>query len=44
MTQNIVFRASVASLEPSAGFKDLFESEERDKRYLSVLLNATLTY
>jgi len=44
MTQNIVFRASVASLEPSAGFKDLFENEQRDKRYLSVLLNATLTY
>lgn len=44
MTQNIVLRASVASLEPSAGFKDLFENEERDKRYLSVLLNATLTY
>jgi len=44
MTQNIVFRGSIASIEPGAGFKDLFENEERQKRYLSVLLNATLTY
>ena len=44
MTQNIVLRGSVASIEPGAGFKDLFESEQRSKRYLSVLLNATLTY
>ncbi len=43
-TQNIVLRASIASLEPGEGFKDLFENEENQKRYLSVLLNATLTY
>ena len=43
-TQNIVFRASVASLEPGEGFNDLFENEDKRSRYLSVLLNATLTY
>ena len=44
MTQNIVLRGSIASIEPGAGFKDLFENEQRNKRYLSVLFNATLTY
>ncbi|MBL4870977.1 MAG: hypothetical protein JKX72_08490 [Robiginitomaculum sp.] len=43
-SQNIVLRASIASLEPGEGFDDLFENEEDKKRYLSVLLNATLTY
>lgn len=43
-TQNFVFRGSLASLEPGGGFDDLFESEARDDRYLSMLLNATLTY
>ena len=43
-TQNIVFRASAASLEPGEGFKDLFENEDNRNRYLSILLNATLTY
>ena len=43
-TQNLVFRASAAVLEPSAGFKDLFANSDRDKRYYSVLLNAILTY
>ena len=44
MTQNIVLRGSIASLEPGGGFDDLFTNNEDDKRYLSVLLNATLTY
>ena len=44
MTQNIVLRGSIASLEPGAGFDDLFTNNQDDNRYLSVLLNATLTY
>lgn len=44
MTQNIVLRGSVASLEARDGFKDLFDAEDDRKRYVSVLLNATLTY
>ena len=43
-TQNIVFRASAAVLQPGRGFRDLFENSDRDKRYHSVLLNAILTY
>jgi hypothetical protein len=43
-TQNLVFRGSIAWLQPSKGFKDLFENFDRDKRYYSVLLNAILTY
>jgi hypothetical protein len=43
-TQNLVFRASAALLQPSKGFKDLFDNSERDRRYLSVLFNAILTY
>ena len=44
MTQNIVFRASVAALQPGTGFRDLFENQERQDRYYSVLLNAIVTY
>ena len=44
MTQNIVFRVSAAALQPGTGFRDLFENEERHRRYYSVLLNAILTY
>jgi hypothetical protein len=43
-TQNLVFRASAAVLQPTAGFRDLFANSDRDKRYYSVLLNAILTY
>jgi hypothetical protein len=43
-TQNLVFRASAAVLQPGKGFKDLFSNSDRDKRYYSVLLNAILTY
>jgi hypothetical protein len=44
MTQNIIFRLSGALLQPGRGFRDLFTTETRDKRYYSVLFNATLTY
>ena len=44
MTQNVVFRASLAVFEPGGGFGDLFTSRERDERYYSVLLNAVLTF
>jgi hypothetical protein len=43
-TQNIVFRASAAVLQPGRGFRDLFDNSDNDKRYYSVLLNAILTY
>ncbi|MFL6843362.1 MAG: hypothetical protein ACJ8ER_00590 [Allosphingosinicella sp.] len=43
-TQNLVFRASAAVLQPGAGFRDLFFNSDRDKRYYSVLLNAIATY
>ena len=43
-TQNLVLRASAAVLQPGAGFKDLFASSDRSKRYVSVLLNAIVTY
>jgi hypothetical protein len=42
--RNLVFRASAAVLQPGKGFKDLFDNNDRDKRYYSVLLNAILTY
>jgi hypothetical protein len=44
MTQNLVFRASVAALQPGTGFRDLFENQERQDRYYSVLFNAILSY
>jgi hypothetical protein len=43
-TQNLVFRLSGAVLEKGAGFKDLFDNFDGDKRYISVLFNAILTY
>ena len=44
MTQNIVFRSSVAALVPGKGFKDLFANSDRDKLYYSVLLNAIVAF
>ena len=44
MTQNIVLRGSAAMFEPGDGFGDLFTDRDRDDRYYSVLLNATLTF
>lgn len=43
-TQNIVFRLSGAMLQAGTGFRDLFENNNRDRRYYSVLLNAIVTY
>ena len=43
-TQNLVFRLSGAVLEKGDGFKDLFDNFDGDKRYISVLFNAILTY
>jgi hypothetical protein len=44
MTQNLVFRASAAALQPGTGFRDLFANQPRRDRYYSVLLNAIVTY
>jgi hypothetical protein len=44
VTQNLVFRASVAIFDPGSGFGDLFSNSNGDRRYYSVLLNAILTY
>ena len=43
-TQNIVFRLSVATLLPGAGFRDLFTNSERNRNYYSVLGNLILSY
>jgi hypothetical protein len=43
-TQNLVFRMSAAVLQKGAGFRDLFDNFDGDKRYMSVLFNAILTY
>jgi hypothetical protein len=42
--QNVVFRLSGAGLEPGKGFRDLFSSAGRDKRFFSFLFNAILSY
>jgi hypothetical protein len=42
--QNLVFRLSGAVLDSGKGFQDLFGSAGRDKRFYSVLFNATLSY
>jgi hypothetical protein len=44
VTQNLVFRASVAIFDPGSGFSDLFSNSNSDSRYYSVLLNAILTF
>jgi hypothetical protein len=44
MTQNVVLRGSAAVFEPGDGFGDLFTDSDRDDRYYSVLLNATLSF
>jgi hypothetical protein len=43
-SQNIVLRASVAVLQPGAGFRDLFADSDRRSRYYSVLLNTILSF
>ncbi len=42
--QNVVFRLSAAGLQPGAGFKDLFGSAGRDRRFYSILFNTILSY
>ena len=44
VTQNLVFRGSVAVFDPGAGFGDLFSNSSGDSRYYSVLLNAILSF
>ncbi|HEX2802274.1 MAG TPA: hypothetical protein VHN73_09450 [Phenylobacterium sp.] len=44
MTQNMVFRGSVAVFDPAAGFGDLFTNSGHDDRYYSILLNAILNF
>ena len=43
-TQNLVFRLSGAILQAGTGFRDLFNNNDRDRQYYSVLFNAILTY
>jgi hypothetical protein len=42
--QNFVFRLSGAALVPGEGFEDLFENDDRDDYYYSILFNGVLTY
>ena len=42
--QNVVFRLSGAVLQSGKGFRDLFANAQRQKRYYSVLFNATASY
>lgn len=42
--QNIVFRLSAATLVAGDGFKDLFDTLDRDQNFYSVLANLVLTY
>jgi hypothetical protein len=44
MTQNLVFRGSVAIFDPGSGFTDLFSNSSGDRRYYSVLLDAILNF
>jgi hypothetical protein len=42
--QNVVLRASAAVFAPGKGFSDLFASAGRDKRFVSYLFNAIVSY
>jgi hypothetical protein len=42
--QNIVFRLSGAVLQTGRGFRDLFSSAQRQRRFYSVLFNATASF
>ncbi|THD61648.1 MAG: hypothetical protein E8A49_10145 [Phenylobacterium sp.] len=44
MTQNLVFRGSIAVFDPGSGFGDLFGNSNGDSRYYSILLNAILSF
>ena len=43
-TQNIVARLSAAALVAGKGFRDLFDSIERSRTYVSILANVIVTY
>lgn len=43
-TQNIVARLSGAALLPGKGFRDLFDNQNRDRGYYSVLANVIVSY
>ena len=43
-TQNIVARLSAAALLPGQGFRDLFDNQNGDRNYYSVLANVVLSY
>ena len=43
-TQNLVFRLSAAALVAGQGFKDLFDNNDDQSVYASVLANAILSY
>jgi hypothetical protein len=43
-TQNIVARLSAAALVAGKGFRDLFDSIERNRTYVSILANVIVTY
>jgi len=43
-TQNIVARLSAAALLPGDGFRDLFDNQNGDRNYYSVLANVVLSY
>jgi hypothetical protein len=42
--QNVVFRLSGAVLQSGKGFRDLFASAQRQRRFYSVLFNATASF
>ncbi|HZZ33138.1 MAG TPA: hypothetical protein VFE10_14215 [Phenylobacterium sp.] len=44
MTQNLVFRGSIAIFDPGTGFNDLFSNSSGDRRYYSVLLDAIFSF
>jgi len=43
-TQNIVFRLSGAALLPGKGFRDLFDNQNGNRNYYSVLANLVVSY
>jgi hypothetical protein len=43
-SQNVVARLSAAALLPGGGFRDLFDSSQRHRRYYSLLANVIVAY
>jgi hypothetical protein len=44
MTQNVIFRLSVAVFDPGGGFNNLFTSVGHDSAFYSVLFNTVLSF